>query len=103
MICSVAFPSCRGHCVRSAPKNREEPEEQTEHDAENDAGDDGEIKRGMPALDPNVAGQSAQPFRRETAPHHQSNECGNHTDDHDEFSQLAHHAKSCVIHAEAQA
>jgi len=26
----------------------------------------------MFALDPNVAGQSAQPFWRETAPHHQA-------------------------------
>jgi hypothetical protein len=89
--------------MRSAPKNREEREKQTKHDAENDAGDDWEIKRGMLALDPNVAGQSAQPFRRDTTPHQQPNECGNHTDDHDEFSQLAHHAKSCAIQAEAQA
>jgi len=102
-IWSVTFANRRGRCVRSAPKNREEREKQTEHDAKNDAGHDWKIKRGMPALDPNVAGQSAQPFRRDTTPHQQPNECGNHTDDHDEFSQLAHHAKSCAIQAEAQA
>ena len=44
----------------------------------------------MLALDADVAGQSAQPFRHEPAPHHQPNERGDHADDHNEFSQVAH-------------
>ncbi len=44
----------------------------------------------MFALDPDVAGQSAQPFRREAAPHHQANQCGDHANDHNEFAQFAH-------------
>ena len=89
--------------VKSASEDREERQKQTKNNAEDDAGDDGKIERRMFALDPDVAGQSAQPFRRDTTPHQQPNECGNHTDDHDEFSQLAHHAKSCAIQPEAQA
>src|SRR5436190_12121074 len=44
----------------------------------------------MFALDSDVAGQSSQPFRSEAAPHHQSHECRDHTNDHDEFSNLTH-------------
>jgi hypothetical protein len=44
----------------------------------------------MFALDPNVAGQSAQPFWRETAPHHQAHERRDHANDDNEFSQFAH-------------
>jgi hypothetical protein len=57
----------------------------------------------MFALDPNVAGQSAKPFWRETAPQHQSYQCGDDADDHDELSKFAHDSKSCANEAEAQA
>ena len=57
----------------------------------------------MFALDPNVAGQSTQPFWRETAPQHQSYQCGDDADDHDELSKFAHYSKSCANEAEAQA
>ena len=57
----------------------------------------------MFALDPNVAGQSAQPFWRETAPHDQSYQRGDHADDYDELSKLAHVSKSCANQPEAQA
>jgi len=51
----------------------------------------------MFALDPNVAGQSAQPFWRETAPHHQTHERRDHANDHNEFPQFAH---TCSSHKE---
>jgi hypothetical protein len=57
----------------------------------------------MFALDPNVAGQSAEPFGRETAPHRQSDQRRDRTNHHDEFSELARDSKSCAIQAKAQA
>lgn len=71
----------------SAPENRQE---QAQHDAENDAGDDGKIKCGMLALYADVAGQSSQPFRREAAPHHQTHERDDDSDEDHEFSQFPH-------------
>ena len=73
-------PQVRGYSTQdvrpigkgSAPEDREERQKQTQDNAQNDAGHDGKIERRMFALDPNVAGQSAQPFWRETAPHHQA-------------------------------
>jgi len=53
----------------SAPEDREKRQKQTQDNAQNDAGNDGKVERGMFALDPNVAGQSAEPLRRETTPH----------------------------------
>ena len=43
---------------QSAPENREERQNQTQEKAQNDAGNDGKIERGMLALDPDIAGQS---------------------------------------------
>src|SRR5262245_15119404 len=77
----------------SAPKDREERQNQTQDDAENDAGNDGKIERRMSALDSNIAGQSAQPFWGEATPHHQPNQCGGNANDHDELSHFAHHSK----------
>src|SRR5437667_12002425 len=57
----------------------------------------------MFAIDSNVTGQASQPLWSEAAPHHQSHERHNHTDDHNEFSQLAHCSKSCADRAVAQA
>ena len=57
----------------------------------------------MFALDPNVAGQSAKPFWREPAPHHETHERGDHAYDYYEFSKFAHDSKSCANAAEAQA
>jgi hypothetical protein len=85
------------------PEDREEREKQAERNAQNDAGDDGKIERGMFALDPNVAGQSAQPFWREAAPHHQTNERGNCAHDYDELSKVTHRSKSCANQPNEQA
>jgi hypothetical protein len=86
----VAFVNRCDLCVKSAPEDREERQKQTQDNAENDAGNDGKIERGMFALDPNVARQSAEPFRRDTAPHHEAHEHRDHANDHDEFAQFAH-------------
>src|SRR5882724_1984284 len=71
----------------SAPKNRQE---HTQHNAENDARDDGKIKCRMPALYTDVARQSSQPLRRVAAPHYQAHQRYDDADDDHEFSQLAH-------------
>jgi hypothetical protein len=57
----------------------------------------------MFALDPNIAGQSAQPFWSETAPHHQTHKRHDHANDYDEFSKFPHLSKSCANQTEAQA
>jgi hypothetical protein len=57
----------------------------------------------MFALDPDVAGQSAQPFWHEPTPHRQPDKRHNDANDHDESSQVAHDSKSCAIQTEAQA
>ena len=57
----------------------------------------------MFALDPNVTGQPAQPLRRETAPHDQTQKRHDDANDYDELSKFAHHSKSCANHAEEQA
>ena len=86
-----------------APEYREERQQQAQDNAENDAGDDRKIKYRMLPLDPDIPRQSSQPFRSEAAPHHQSYQRRDDTDDHDEFAQLAHNSKSCVNRAKAQA
>jgi hypothetical protein len=95
------LPFAGSFCLTT--KHRKQREDQAQNDAEKDAGDDGKIKRGMFALDPNIAGQSAQPFWHQTAPHYQPEKRRGDADDDDEFSQLAHPSKSCAIQAEAQA
>ena len=86
-----------------APEYREKRQQQAQDNAENDAGDDGKIKCRMFPLDSDIPGQSSQPFWSEAAPHHQSYQRRDDTDDHDEFAQLAHNSKSCVNRAKAQA
>src|SRR5438552_3920282 len=75
----------------------EDRQKQAEHDAEDDAGNNGEIKCRMFALDPDVAGQSSQPFRCEAAPDYQSHQCHDYADDDHEFSELTHRVKVARI------
>jgi hypothetical protein len=44
-------------------------------------------------LDSDIPGQSSEPFWSEAAPHHQSYQRRDDTDDHDKFAQLAHRFK----------
>jgi hypothetical protein len=98
---ATASETCRNKTLPA--EDREERQKQTQDNADNDAGDDGEIKRGVFALNTNVARQPAKPSRRETAPHDQADQCGDHADNDDEFSQFAHHSKSCANQTDAQA
>ena len=54
----------------SASKDRHD---QTENDADDNAGDDGKIKHGVTTLDANIAGKVPQPFRGEAAPENKAN------------------------------
>jgi hypothetical protein len=56
----------------------------------------------MPALDPNVARQSSEPFRSDIAPHDHPDQSGDHADDHNEFSQFAHCSETCANQADIQ-
>ena len=80
-----------------SPLPAEQRKEHAQHDAEDDASDDWEIKRGMLTLDPNISGQTPQPFRREPAPHRQTHERDHDTNDDCKLPKLAHIAgESCA-------
>ena len=68
----------------------EDRQKQAEHDAEDDAGDDRKIKCRVAALDPNISGQAPEPSRREPAPHHQTHERDDDTDDDCKLPKFAH-------------
>src|SRR5438552_8934128 len=75
----------------------EDRKKQAEHDAEDDAGNDGEIKGRMFALDPDVAWQSSQPIRCEAAPHYHSHQRHDYADHDHESSELTHRVKVARI------
>src|SRR5207237_5360576 len=68
-------------------------EEQTQHDTDDDAGDDWEIEHRMLAFDANVARYASQPFGSEAAPQNRAQQNDNRADHHQEFSELAHFAR----------
>ena len=102
-VCARVLASLLGSRPSLAAEHREDGEEQAQDNAEDDAGDDRKIKCRMLALDPDIARQSSQPFRSEAAPHDQSDQRRDYTDDQDKFPQLAHNSKSCANRAKAQA
>jgi hypothetical protein len=63
----------------SASKDRKE---QTQNDADDNAGDDREIKRAVFTFDANIAGQTAQPLWREATPQNESKQEHERADDH---------------------
>jgi hypothetical protein len=71
----------------------EDPKQQAQKNAENNACDDRKIKHRMLAFYPDVTGQSTQPFRRDPAPHHEPYQRDDHANDGHKFAQLAHHSK----------
>src|SRR6266403_341639 len=79
--------------LTTAPQDREN---QTQHDADDDAGDDWKIKNGMFALDPNVARQAPQPCRSKAAPQDRTEQNDHRTGDDEEFSELAHYREGCA-------
>src|SRR5260370_27528680 len=86
----------------SAPEDREERQEQAQDNAQDDAGNDRKIKYRMLPPNADIAGQSSHPFRSEAAPHHQSDQRRNDTDDQNEFAQVAPNSISCANCAKAQ-
>jgi hypothetical protein len=71
----------------SAPKERDQ---QTQDDADDDAGDDREIKAAVLTLDPNVTWQAAEPFRGEPTPQNEPEDDNDHADDHEKFANVMH-------------
>lgn len=72
---------------RSAPKDRQQ---QAEHDADDDAGDDRKIERGVLTLYPNVAWQATKPFRSKAAPENEADNHQHNSDYDQKFSKLGH-------------
>jgi len=68
----------------------ENRQQQTQHNTDDDAGDDRKIKRGVVTLDPNVAGQSAKPFRRKPAPKNKAKEHNDAAEKHEHFPEVTH-------------
>src|ERR1700693_553998 len=73
--------------LASAP---EDPHPQTEHDADDDAGDDGKKKGVLWPLDSNVARQTPEPLGSEAAPQNKAEHEHNRADDNQEFSDVVH-------------
>ena len=76
--------------LRSIALPAKKREDQTQHDADNDAGDDWEIKNRVATFDPNVAGKFAQKSRADAAPENDSENNNCDTDDDEKFSHLGH-------------
>jgi hypothetical protein len=85
---------CRaGRQKQSAPERRLPPEErknQTQHDANNDAGDDWEIERAVAAFDPDIARQTSEPAGADPAPKQEAKNNDNGSEDDEKFSDLRH-------------
>ena len=75
---------------RSVALPPEKREDQTQNNANDDAGDNWEIENRIAALDPKVAGEFAQKSRADAAPENDSenNDCD--TNDDEKFSYLGH-------------
>lgn len=87
MASLVFFANRGGLCARSTTEDREE---QAQHDANDDAGDDRKIETSVRAFDPDVAGQASQPFRSESAPQDQPEDHGDCAKQNKEFTNFAH-------------
>ena len=73
-----------------SPLPAKERENQTQYDADNDAGDDWEIENRIAALDANVAGKFAQKSCADAGPENDSENNNCDTDDYEKFSYLGH-------------
>jgi hypothetical protein len=93
---------CRGgRQKQSAPERRLPPEErkdQTQHDANYDAGDNWEIERAVAALDADIAGQTSEPAGANAGPEQKAKNNDYGSEDDQKFSELGH-AVILVDHA----
>jgi hypothetical protein len=77
-----------GHFAKgSTTKDRQD---QAQQNADDDAGDDGKIKSGVLALDPDVARQTPEPFWSKSTPKHEAKQNGNCAENNQKFSHLTH-------------
>jgi hypothetical protein len=75
---------------RRSPLSPEEREDQTQYNANNDAGDDGEIENRIAALDPNVARKFAEKAGADSAPEQNAKNDDHASHDNENFSDLGH-------------
>ena len=87
---------------QSAPRSvalpPEEGEDQTQHDANNNAGDDWEIERAVAALDADIAGQTSEPAGANAGPEQKAKNNDYGSEDDQKFPELGH-AVILVDHA----
>jgi hypothetical protein len=79
-----------------------EGKDQSEHDANNDAGDDGKIQSTVCTFDADVAGQASYPARINPAPEKKAKNDDDDTDHHEELPELRHTLISHKIPGERQ-
>ena len=69
------------------PKKRKN---QTQHDANNDAGDNWEIERAVAAFDADIARQTSEPARANAGPEQEAKHNDHGSEDDEKFPQLRH-------------
>jgi hypothetical protein len=74
-------------CVALPPEERED---QTQDNADNDAGDDWEIENRIAALDPNVARKFAEKAGADPAPENYSDQDNDSANNDEKFSEFGH-------------
>ena len=67
-----------------------ERKDQTQHDANDDAGNDWEIESAVSSFDSNVAGQTAQPTRTDASPKQNAKNDDDEANNDEQFSKLRH-------------
>ena len=72
-----------------------ERKDQTQRDADNDAGNDWEIESAVSSFDPDVAGQTSQPTRPDASPKQNAKNDNHEANNDEQFSELRH---SLILH-----
>jgi len=67
-----------------------ERKDQTQHDANDDAGNDWEIESAVSSFNPDVAGQTSQPTRTDTSPKQNAKNDDHEANDNEQFPELRH-------------
>jgi len=76
--------------LRSVGLPPEEGEDQTQHDANNDAGDDWEIECAVAAFDADIARQTSEPAAANAAPEQKAKNNDHSSENDEKFSELGH-------------
>lgn len=67
-----------------------ERKDQTQHDANDDAGNDWEIESAVSSFNPDVAGQTSQPTRTDTSPKQNAKNDDHEAKNDEQFSEVRH-------------